>query len=203
MLIGLNGKLKAGKDTTFEVIQELYPDAERVSFADTLKDSAAASLNMSRGLLEYLKGAEDIHFEIPKMSIMSSSLPSDVKAELSHWKLNMRQYLQLYGTEAHRDIFGDDFWIDMALPKNLDHSNKILVVTDMRFPNEIERVRELGGITVKVVRDARTLHGNHPSEQDVDHLVDYFLDNTGTLANLQTNVNDLLQKIGLNNQVRV
>jgi len=60
MVIGLNGRLKSGKDTTYQIIQELYPHAERVSFADKLKDSAAASLNMPREMLETLKNLEDV-----------------------------------------------------------------------------------------------------------------------------------------------
>jgi hypothetical protein len=46
MLIGLNGRLKSGKDTTFLIIKELHPEAEQVSFAAKLKEAAAASIGL-------------------------------------------------------------------------------------------------------------------------------------------------------------
>lgn len=188
MLIGLNGRLKAGKDTTFQIIKELYPEAERVSFADPLKESAAQALGLSLETLETLKGHEEIHMEFPSGMVMSSTLASHPKSELSHWKLNIRSYLQRYGTEAHREVFGDNFWVDQALPLDLDHSDRLLVVTDMRFPNEAQRVLDLGGHTVRVVRDVQTAHSLHPSEQDIDHMCRYTIDNTGTLNDLYEEV---------------
>ena len=195
MLIGLNGRLKSGKDTTFEVIKGLYPNAERLSFADPLKDSAAQALGISRELLEILKNHEEIHMEIPTSTVMSSSLSSEGKAELAHWKLNGRVYLQRYGTEAHREIFGDDFWVDQTLPEGLNHIDKLLVVTDMRFPNEAQRVLDLGVVTIKIVRDVKTAHSAHLSEQNIDHMMKYELDNTGSLDALTENVQSLMLKI--------
>jgi hypothetical protein len=104
----------------------------------------------------------------------------------------MRQYLQWYGTEGHRDIFGDDFWVDQALPIDTDHQGRLLVVTDMRFPNEFERVAALGGIRVKVQRETDTNHGEHASEQNLDYMIDRFIDNTGTLKELRANISTVL-----------
>lgn len=201
MLIGLNGRLQSGKDTTYEVIKHMAEEAgqpapTRVSFAEPLKESAAQALGMSRDLMEHLKNHEEIFIEIPTMSVMQTSMDSSHKSEASHWKLNLRSYLQRYGTEAHRDIFGEDFWVDMALPLDTDHEGKLLVVTDMRFPNEVQRVKDLGGHTVKVVREVETAHNLHPSEQDVDHMIDYFLDNTGSMENLEEEIAAMLVTFG-------
>lgn len=197
MLIGLNGRLKSGKDTTFEIIKTHCPGAERVSFAEPLKESAAQALGISRDTLETLKAHEEIHMEFPSGMVMSSTLPSAVKADLSHWKMNMRVFLQRYGTEAHREVFGDSFWVDQALPLDLDHSDRLIVVTDMRFPNEAQRVLDLGGHTVKVNRDASTAHGSHPSEQDIDHMIEYQLDNTRDLEYLDGQVVRMLLHYGV------
>jgi hypothetical protein len=83
----------------------------------------------------------------------------------------------------------------MALPLDTEHSNRLIVVTDMRFPNEIQRVKDLNGVCVKVERDTDTLHGNHPSEQNVDHLMDYVLDNTGSMDDLREGVAAMLSLI--------
>lgn len=201
MLLGLNGRLKSGKDTTFGIIQELNPEAERVSFADALKDSAAASLGMTRELAEALKEHENISISIAGTSSLSSLLSSELAAEATRWKMTMREFMQWYGTEGHRDLFGDDFWVDRALPKDLDHHGRLLVVTDMRFPNEIQRVKDLGGYCVKIDRNVQTAHGTHASEQNVDHLMDYVLDNTGSLNDLYDAVDEMLGVLCLDSNI--
>src|SRR5437667_262610 len=55
MLIALHGRAQAGKDTAFERIQTMWPSAERLAFADPLKDSAAAVLKVTREELEWMK----------------------------------------------------------------------------------------------------------------------------------------------------
>ena len=32
--------------------------------------------------------------------------------------MTFREFLQRYGTEAHRDVFGKDFWLEYTLPAN-------------------------------------------------------------------------------------
>lgn len=193
MLIGLSGNLRSGKDATFLAIQELYPDAERVSFAEKIKDSAAQSLGISRELMDVLKNHENIHIGIVGSTV--GMLPTDQASEIAKWSITMREYLQLYGTEGHREIFGDNFWVDQALPADTEHTDRLLVVTDMRFPNEIERVRELGGVCVKVERYSNSNHSNHSSEQNLDNLIDIVLDNTGDLDDLKNEVEDLMEKL--------
>jgi hypothetical protein len=171
MLIGLNGRLQSGKDTTYEIIQEFVPHAERLAFTDLLKVSAAASLGISSSMMDQFK----------TQGIIRVSTMNGIISELSG-----REYLQRYGTEAHRDVFGDNFWVDQVLPVDFDHSNKFVVLTDMRFPNEAERVKHLGGFTVKVHRHQDS--SAHRSEQNIDTQIDYFLDNTGTLNDLRANV---------------
>lgn len=191
MVIGLNGRLKSGKDTTFQIIQELYPHAERVSFADKLKDSAAASLNMSRDSLEKLKNIEDIQLGL---IFPASEEYDEIFNEMIEWSMTIREYLQRYGTESHRDVFGTDFWVDQALPLDINHFDRLIVVTDVRFPNEVQRVKDVGGTMWKVERETATAFGAHPSEQDLDSYINVFVDNTGTLDDLRAQVKQLLDR---------
>lgn len=192
MIIGLNGRLKSGKDTTFSIIKDLYPHAERVSFADPLKDSAAASLNLPREVMEELKNEEAIRlvFAFP-----NEDGYDELFTRVVEWEMNIREYLQRYGTESHRDVFGSDFWVDMALPLDIDHKDKLLVVTDVRFPNEAIRVLDLGGTIWKIERETVTAHSDHPSEQDLDKWVDVFVDNSGSLYDLRENLKLLMNRI--------
>ena len=189
MLIGLNGRLKSGKDTTYAIIKELRPEAERVSFAGKLKEAAAASIGTTVEALELLKGREDLLLEFTDQGFDTGFPPYNFKP------FNVRQYLQWFGTEGHREVFGDNFWVDQALPLDLDHSDRLLVVTDMRFPNEAQRVLDLGGITAKVEREVETGHGAHASEQNIDDMCQRRIDNTGTLEDLRLRVAIFLSAI--------
>jgi hypothetical protein len=180
MIIGLNGRLKSGKDTTYQIIKQFVPNAEQISYAKKLKESAAASIGMTLEQVEELKNDEEAVLMV-----------YDSAGNAIH-SFTMRQYLQWYGTEGHRKVFGDNFWVDQALPVDTDHTDRLLVVTDMRFPDEAQRVLDLGGATARVLREAETKHSDHASEQDIDYLIQYTLDNTGDLDHLERNVRDLL-----------
>ena len=167
MLIGLNGQIGAGKDEAYLRIKHLYEGTltvERVSYATKLKSSAAAALGVEPELWEVLKREPRAEIEIVSHH--------DGGIGHVHGRVSVREYLQKYGTEAHRDLFGDNFWVDAALPLDFDHTGRIVCVTDMRFPNEVARVKELGGITVRVLNGplAEVVHASEqviPSE-DID-----------------------------------
>lgn len=105
-----------------------------------------------------------------------------------------RTFLQRYGTEAHRDLFGDDFWVDALLPleikkfhgdearwqKNFPTSD-IAVITDVRFENEAERIRDLGGQVWRIDRpDLPETEDQHASEQALPiSMVDVVVPNYG------------------------
>jgi hypothetical protein len=187
MIIGLNGRMQSGKDTTAQILMGLFENVQRAAFADKLKDSAAAALQINRDQLEELKLGGEI-------TVTGTTAGDDFGHTISG-----RQYLQYYGTEAHREIFGDDFWVEQVLDQPVTDGT-ILVVTDMRFPNEIAGVLDRGGIAVKIRRkEADDKPILHPSEQTLpDEQFDYFLDNNGTLNDLFINVVDMVDWIKAN-----
>lgn len=141
MLIGLHGRKQAGKDTVFRRTAHLMRDVvdvQRVSFADLLYESAAAALGVSVDFLQTYKTDPDV-----VVSVMGSG---GIYTELP-----IRGYLQRYGTEAHRDVFGPNFWVDAV---DLEHAGRIVMVTDVRFPNEAEAVRRAGGSVWRVIGPA-------------------------------------------------
>lgn len=179
MILGLHGKMGAGKDTVYERLLELYDfKTVRISYADKLKESVAALLGLTRDQIETYKNTTDA------VVTFDGGWRGPIKRQ------TFREFLQRYGTESHREIFGQDFWLDSALPlpryeEDLDGQSRLVgptyndgalyVVTDVRFPNEAERIRRLGGAIVKVVGpDENT--GDHASEQTLP--CDYTIDNT-------------------------
>lgn len=182
MLIGLNGKLRSGKDTVYKRMVVRGAKPERIAFADKLKRSAAACLGISVEVLEALK--ED-------GGTIEIILPGGFFKEIT-----VRQYLQWFGTEGHRMIFGDDFWLDAILPIGTNHEDEFLVVTDVRFPNEVHRILDLGGVIWRVNASDSDATVTHVSEQYIsDAWIDVEIDNTirdDNFANLDRQIEEAL-----------
>lgn len=55
-----------------------------------------------------------------------------------------------FGTKAVRHHVYDRTWLDYLLRG--DHQTDVLIVPDVRFPNEADAIKEAGGINIKIVR---------------------------------------------------
>lgn len=175
MVVGFCGGIGAGKDTAFARLRSMFSelDAVQVSFARQLKESAAAALGVHPRLIEAEK-------RNPKATVIFTVW--DPETEQAQGSVqSLRQFLQSYGTEAHRNVFGTDFWVDQAMPMDLDHSGKIVCATDVRFPNELQRVVDLGGVNILIDNDlneATPREAAHSSETSIDmSLVSYTINN--------------------------
>ncbi len=186
-VLGLAGDSRAGKDTVGRLIQELRPDwiVRCVAFADDLKVSAAAALGYAGTRAE----------QIARMDHLKEHgcVVCDPGDESGGQRISGRAYLQLYGTEAHRDVFGPSFWGERLLPRpdapfaGRDDAFDLLVITDVRFAAEVQRVRACGGALWGVQRAGVEQHRTgHSSEAPVE--VDYIIDNAGTLDDLRRSV---------------
>lgn len=56
-----------------------------------------------------------------------------------------------FGTPAVREQVYDRTWIDYVL--QVDHACDLLIVPDVRFPNEVEAFRDEGAMLVKTIRE--------------------------------------------------
>ena len=189
MIIGIAGAKRAGKNTVAKFIAEEFGNEYEVcewSFAEDLKRSAAEALGETSDHIQFCEALKEhgtiaVYMDDTKVSEISG-----------------REYLQFYGTEAHRDIFDTDFWVNNTLNKicrieqNIsleDWKNRIDLITDVRFPNEAEEIRDLGGKILKVRRDEVEQSGDtHASEKPLpDELIDRTILNNGTLEELKHN----------------
>lgn len=178
MLVGLCGGIAAGKDTTYLRAKEIYGhqySVERIGYADKMKESVSALFGVTNTFIESEKRNSEA------LVILSSpAILEDGRATNDELSLTFREFLQRYGTEAHREIFGDMFWVDAALPMDFDHSGKIVIVTDARFESELQRVIDLGGFNIYIENEsvATARESQHSSENSIDlSLVEYKIDN--------------------------
>jgi hypothetical protein len=163
MIIGICGFQGSGKDTIADYLCNIY-GFKRDSFAATLKDAVAAVFGWDRELLE-------------GRTRESRAWREQVDAWWAN-RLNMpdltpRLVLQLWGTEVARKAFHDDTWI-ASLENKLARAHNDIVITDVRFPNEIQAVRDAGGIVIRVVRgpepDWYHLAGRANAGSEIDKL---------------------------------
>lgn len=212
VLIGLHGVAESGKDTGFRFIKDWAEShnfsAVRDAFADRLKTSAAMALGWEETLDIGTDPIEFCNYLKQDGSVISVTIepPLDALEIGTHYEISGREYLQFYGTEAHRDVFDYDFWVNAVLPlegsadpdtlpdwcynfyTDDDAVANLCVVTDVRFPNEAERVKELGGYVWKIDRDVPGA-GDHASEQTLPpELIDLTIDNNQSLEDYAENL---------------
>lgn len=99
-----------------------------------------------------------------------------------------RAYLQGLGTEVGRKMFGEDVWTDIARRKlEALHAQGPAVITGLRYPNELEMVRSLGGTTIWVSRPGLDApNDTHTSETSLSSMdFDMMVHNSGTLMDLR------------------
>lgn len=168
MIIGLSGYARSGKDTVASILKD--DGFERIAFADGIREALYALNPIIRGL----ESGEWDHLQtyVDFLGWEKVKLWPDV-----------RLLLQTFGTEVGRQMFGEDVWIKYALKKvefRYDY-----VVTDVRYPNEADAIRELGGQVWRINRPGFEPANSHVSEVAMDNYrFDYVLDNSGSIEDL-------------------
>ena len=220
MIIGINGKIGAGKDTVGVIIQGLLltnknQSSEIKKFAGKLKQIGSILTSIP------VENFEDQEFKKtflgPEWGTVKD-IPLNAISPFANIDFNVmmtvREFLQKLGTEAMRDGLHTNVWVNALFAdyKYEIHRSKVStraagfidqhvypnwIITDMRFPNELEAVIKNGGITIRVVRpDMNSLQSMlpaHASETALDNTTfDYEIINDGTMEELVKKVRDIL-----------
>jgi hypothetical protein len=80
---------------------------------------------------------------------------SDLKeAPLAQVGMSFRQFAETIGTKWGRNMISPTLWVDIARVKmqTMLANDQKIVVDDMRFGNEFDLVKSLGGSCIKVIR---------------------------------------------------
>ena len=141
MIIGVCGFIGSGKDTVADYLVNFH-EFRRESFADTLKDAVAAVFGWDRTLLEgRTKEAREWREEVDPWWAERLGMPT----------LTPRWVLQYWGTEVCRKSFHDDIWI-ASLENKIRNSKDDIIVSDVRFPNEVKAIKNQNGKMIWVQR---------------------------------------------------
>lgn len=183
-LIGILGRKRSGKDTIGNYMVERY-NYNRYAFADPIKDIIKIMFDLSEQQLNEDKEKID-----------------------ERWGVSPRTFLQKFGTEICRNnletyipninLDGETLWIKLFRIFYEKNKDKDIVITDVRFLDELNVIKSCGGKIVKVNRD-NLEKDIHISEKDIDsydnELIDYFVDNNYTFEDLFSQMDTFLNLI--------
>lgn len=174
-LVALTGRLGSGKDTIAAHLISQH-SFTRFAFADMLKSLCAHA--------EGVVTREDLGWT----GYSWTGPKSDVG----------RRMLQGIGHGA-REILGPDVWVgamSLAINRVTPRPDRV-VVTDVRYPNEVDWVRHHRGLLIRVARPGSDLSGpehTHPTEANIDRfVVDVEIENSGTVGELWAKVERILK----------
>lgn len=199
-LIGIGGALRAGKDTIADQLVEDYGFV-KTGVSDALNDAMMAlnpvvptphSLGLPDG--SHLLGERHLRYaELVRLVgyVEAKRVPE------------VRRLLQALGTEVGRNMFGEDIWVDVLLRRihELSAKGAQVIVPGVRFPNELELIHNLGGISLYVTREGYNPQGSHTahlSETSVS-ASDFseVIANDGDLDHLRGKVHSFAHRSGL------
>jgi len=198
-LIGIAGKARSGKDSIASHLVGHY-NGHRYALADPLKEAIAIATGIP---------LDDFYNEDTK------------EVDNPFWGLSPRHFAQHFGTECMRQQFREDFWLKRAeleymkvlAEKGLNHNgihtrlrgadHSIFVIPDIRFENEVEWIRAMGGEMWHVIRPelGNGVIRDHVSEKGVEAAnEDVVFFNTGTLEDLHELVDSRMKDLGFEKQ---
>jgi hypothetical protein len=161
------------------------------------KDTAANVLVFRHGFVrrkfaQPIKEACGIIFQLPQDHFENDSHKERVNARHG---ISPRQMMQMLGTDMFRRMVDVDFWIHHFQDWCADQPDDTkVVVTDLRFQNEIDAVKRLGGLVVCIKRQGgegrhRSID-NHITESGIEFLkgVDVYVENDGSVEDLWLNI---------------
>lgn len=198
MIIGVSGLIGSGKDTVADYLVK-HHDFVRDSWAASLKDAVSKVFDWDRELLE---GLTD------EARVWREKIDPWWAKRLGMPHLTPRWILQYWGTDVCRAGFHDDIWV-ASVENRISKTNKNVVISDCRFVNELQSIKRIGGITVRMKRgldpewiDLKQkdfenfkkkyphIHASEYSIVDAEH--DVVIYNNGTIHTLHKKINDLL-----------
>lgn len=188
-IVGLMGRRGCGKDTVAKTL--VKEGWQRLAYGDLIYEEVSASFGVA---IEFLQDRQRKELPQPEMALIhckdlifvqlalklsgvgrrvrrdfrAGRLARKVKKALKK-ALSPRKVLQWWGTEYKRRLVADDYWLRAVRTQIQDSPNTNFVVTDVRYPEEAELLRDLGGVLARVVRPSQAVEAidealAHPTE---------------------------------------
>jgi len=158
-IIAFAGRKQSGKTTCSQSIMDFWntvvqPQTQMVAkiynFADPLKQDIC--MNILGMTYDQCYGSDD-----------DKNTLTDLEWEGN--RLTAREVMQMVGTDIFRKM-KTNVWADATINKINQEKPNLAIIADCRFPNEVEAVKNAGGLVIKLTRNP--FNSDHPSETALD-----------------------------------
>jgi len=185
-LICIIGNIGVGKSTVANIFKQ--NEYIELTFADPVKQ-IGITLGFEK---EELYGSQEDKLKINNF-----------------WGVSGREFMQKFATNIMRNelskhinmnLDNKTIWVRLCQKKIIDlmKENKKIIISDGRFPDEINMIKEMGGIVIKIIRN-NNYDILHESESYVSILkADIILDNNETLEELNKKIYNIINNISNN-----
>lgn len=193
IIIGFAGAAGAGKDTAVGLMR-LINGARRLAFGDFVRRELW-DINYAGKMPEQMPD-----WIFPKW-VIEALFHSDLKGSDLYRKPTTetaRRLLQWWGSDFRRST-DPDYWIgkmDSEIAMSEAAGCHAFAISDVRFPNEADWIKSLGGTVWNIVRDCKSPLSVETRTHASEHaLADYpftgVLDNSGTLEQLESKLKEI------------
>jgi hypothetical protein len=179
-IVALSGVAGSGKDETAKRLCGSH-GFFRVSFADAIR--------------------EDLYSIMPDVAEAVDIVGWD---HLKRDNQDIRVLLQNYGKRC-RDVWGEDCWIDRAHAKIVASGCAKIVITDVRYHNEVDFVRRFIHSFWYLERPGFSEVNDHESESHYGYLrsiADELIVNAGSLHELQVTASEVYKETDFHDRLK-
>jgi hypothetical protein len=180
IIIGFVGQKRVGKDTAADYLVSKY-NFEKYAMAAPMKDAIKIIFKLSDEQL-YGNAKEIVD---PRWGVTPRELMNFIGVDTLKIRLPA-MYPQI-----------GDIYIKHLNIIAKESPNTSFAICDLRFQNDVDAVRALGGIIVKINRSSLKNTDEHISETSVNNIknIDYTINNDGSIADLHKEIERIMQVI--------
>jgi len=155
-MIAFAGRKQSGKTSSCEYVSKIFAQEAQLNsaiynFADPLKQMC---INIFGLTYDQCYGSDE-----SKNEYVNCLWPDSGKS------MTAREVMQYVGTNVFRKM-QQNVWADATIRKIQDENLPLALIADCRFPNEVEAVKNAGGLVIKLNRNL--YNSSHESETALD-----------------------------------
>lgn len=211
----ISGKLRAGKNQFADYLYQEFKNKFNLkvsydSFAQPVKDNTKTDFKpiyeylnvIVNKLKDTIETIEMSTYEYNKLNELLNLIKVEDKNFYEEKTKLTRMLLQIYGTDIFRNKVNNDYWASALLKNLLQKEDDVILITDVRFLNEIDIIKNQNYFNVFTIRVNRPMDRNdmvneHQSEKALDGYEkwDYVINNDSTLENLNGEAKRIIKTI--------
>ena len=161
--IGIGHKKQQGKDTLARSIQDFldlsWVGSDIIPFALPLKILAQDAFGLTQNQCWGSDSEKDTLTEVTLYD-----LGKDTRQSLDH--LSARRVLQETGVRMRECFPG--IWCNAPFRREYSEDTEYVLIPDVRFPDEAEKILSAGGDLIRITRPGHVLDDDHESEHALD-----------------------------------